>query len=131
MKFTISEILNMSNTTKFLMLQEELSFSTSFKIVAIEDAFQQARRFYDKKRMEIITEFAEKDENGRLLEDDAHGAIFAEGMQDKCLAKIEELQLTEVEVSIPEKIKLSELSNLKIKPRDLAGPFVRALIEKD
>lgn len=81
--------------------------------------------------MEIISEYAEKDEHGKLLEDDAHNAIFKEGTQEQCLTKIEELQLTEVEVSIPEKIKLSELANLKIKPRDLAGSFVRALIEKD
>jgi hypothetical protein len=99
-------------------IQEKLTPSLSYKIYKLCRFVEQEENFYNTTRRNIIEEFAERNENGVIINND--------GMINIIPDKIDEAQkamtdLNEIDVDVPNvKFTLDELSEIKLSVQDIA-----------
>ena len=97
-----------SSLTKLIAC--DLPVRTAFKLKGIATTIATEHEKYNKLRMELITRFAETEENGELKKQENGDAVFTESEYEKFLGEFRELQSIDVEIPT---IALSELETLK------------------
>lgn len=118
MKIKFYNLLQLSNLyPKFK--DNELTFSTSYKLVKLFKSFEQELNFYNEKLQEVIKKYAQYDENGqiKLTEDKANILIQSDKVKE-CQDKINELNNLSIEIS-DIKFTLEELKEVKLSVSDI------------
>lgn len=122
-------ILTLINATKVFgqITQEKISPKLAYKILKLCKGASEEEQFYDKKRSEIIQEYAIKDENGQVkISDDGMITIIPDKIPEVEKALRE---LNELEVEAPNiKFTLDELEELKLSVSDMFA--LEAFIEE-
>lgn len=122
-------ILTLINATKVFnqIVQEKISPKLAYKILKLCKGAAEEEQFYDKKRSEIIQEYAVKDVDGKV-------AVSEDGMITIMPDKIPEAEkalqeLNTIEVEVPNiKFTLDELEELKLSVSDMFA--LEAFIEE-
>lgn len=113
-------ILTLINATKIFgqVVQEKISPRLAYKILKLCKGAAEEEQFYDKKRTEIIQEYAVKDDNGQVkTSEDGMISIIPDKITEANKA-IQELN--ELEVEAPNiKFTLDELEELKLSVSDM------------
>lgn len=97
---------------------DKMSAGTAYKIMKIIKASNDDADFFDAKVQEILNEFGQKDESGKLTRDKDGNIAIAPDKLMACNQKLQELNDTEVEYEVKQTFALDELSELKLTPRE-------------
>lgn len=99
--------------------QKKLSPSLSYKIYKLCRFAEQEESFYNAKKREIIEQYAKRDENGAIVNNNGMIAIIEDKI-DEAKNVINELQ--SIDVDAPNvKFTLDELSEIKLSVQDIAA----------
>ena len=99
--------------------QEKLSPSLSYKIYKLCKFAEQEEGFYNQKMREIISEYAERDENGGFININGQIKLVEATAQE---AKQRVVDLETIDVEAPNiKFTLDELSEIKLSVMDIAA----------
>lgn len=99
--------------------QEKLSPALSYKIYKLCKCAEQEEEFYNQKMREIITEYAERDENGGFI--NINGQIkLVEATAPEAQQKVADLRAVDIEAPNV-KFTLDELSEIKLSVQDIAA----------
>lgn len=98
-----------------------LPFKTAHKLTKLSVAIETEISFYREKMMELITEYAAKDENGEFIYiDNGQGISLNPETQEECQAKIVELETMEIELPdikfLPEEFDQTTLTIEELQP---------------
>lgn len=106
-----AQALNQINDTK-------ISSRLAYKIMKFYKSVETEEEFYNKKRMEIVETYAQKDDNGQpVVDNNGIIKIIEDKMVDANRAMIE---LNGTEVTAPDiRFALSELEELKLSVKDM------------
>lgn len=97
----------------------KLKPSLSYKIYKLCRFAEQEEQFYNEKRNAIIEEFAERDENGFIINNDGMIKIIPDNIDDAQNAMNE---LNAINIDVPRiKFTLDELSEIKLSVHDIAA----------
>ena len=121
------KLIEISNLQKSLssLLEKEMPLRLSYKFTKILSAIEIENNFFITKLREIISKYAEKDDNGNYKEENGNILIQKPFID---LAQKEVDTLNNMEVSLPDiTFTLDELESLNIKPADLRAllPFIK------
>lgn len=116
MKLTVNSILNIYNTLGILY-DKELDLNAACIIAKNIKEIETSKTVIDKKRDGIITEYAEKDENGNVLPADENGNIKISNAQE-FYKKMDDLLTTEIDINI-DSFSKDSLKDIKISPKDI------------
>jgi hypothetical protein len=108
---------------KFLELyiklrDQSLPLKTPYKLSKLARRLETEQAFYQDKLRKILSQYAEKDENGEIKFDENGNATFAPEVIRKCEKEIVELQNFKIE-DIEITFTLDELEALQITPLEL------------
>lgn len=99
---------------------EHSSIKTSYKIAKFLKALNSEKENYIKVLQDIINEYGEKDENGKLkVSEDKQTVPIIPEKREECYQKIGELEEMEIEFSLPS-FTLDELSTFNLSIEDLS-----------
>lgn len=122
MKLQIKDIINVitpikdGEKSKFeALLETKLPIKASYRVMRLLDKLQPELKIYENKRNELVKEFGEEQENGEVR-------VVDPKKLEEFQKKIIELLDIEVDVDF-EKLKLDELGDVIIAPKDLI-PFI-------
>lgn len=77
----------------------KLPFKVLFKLSSLAKAIDEKTEFYREKIQEILHEYGEHDEQGNLIPtEDGNGIKLIPGSEAECSAKVNELQMIDVEL---------------------------------
>lgn len=96
-KVTIYDLLN-ANPVLHTLRGKSMVGPCAFAIARLIREVHKELETYDQSRMEIITEYAEKDENGNMKVIDGNVQIKPDKL-DECKQKIHECAIQEVELN--------------------------------
>lgn len=100
---------------------------TAYKISKLSNFLKDDANFYTERLSQVIEQYGEKDENGKLVISGS-GYKIQKDKRDECTAAIKEL--SEIEAAVPDaKIYLSELDGVELSPDDIAAIY--DFIEED
>lgn len=123
-------IITLLNAAKALnqISETKISSRLAYKIMKFYKSVEIEEEFYNKKRMEIVEMYAQKDDNGQPVVDN-NGIIQI--IENKIVdANLAMMELNNTEVSIPDiKFALSELEELKLSVKDMYA--LDAFIEEE
>lgn len=107
--------------TVFEKIKDERgSIKTSYKIAKFLKALNDEKENYIKVLQDIINEYGEKDENGKVkVSEDQQTVPIIPEKREECYQKISELEETEIEFSLPS-FTLDELSTFNLSIEDLS-----------
>ena len=99
--------------------EQPMPAKTAYRLAKIYQAVQNDFTFYQDHLSKILHKYGELDEKGDLIPiDDGKGIKLKPGVQDDCLAEIQELQDIESEIHF-EPIPIDELKDTELTPKDL------------
>lgn len=113
MKFKAYEIMAI-NETLTSMADENLPLKTAITIAENLEALNTANSVIEKKRTELIKEYAKKDENGEIVQPQ-EGQVALENPEEFS-QKMAEMMETDVDVNI-KTFKMADLESVNITPR--------------
>ena len=113
MKFKAYEIMAI-NETLTALADENLSLKTAITIAEDLEAFNTANTVIEKKRTDLIKEYAKKDENGEMIQPSEGQVALAD--PEVFSQKMNEMMETEIDVNV-KTFKLEELSSITVTPR--------------
>lgn len=116
MKLKANSILNIYNALGILA-DKELDLDTACLIAKNIKELEISKTVIDQKRDAVITEYAEKDENGNFVSDDDKGSIKISDIEEFS-KKMDELLNTEITVNI-DRISKETIRNIKISPKEV------------
>jgi hypothetical protein len=100
------------------LMSQNVSVRTGFKIKKIREAVVQEFNRYEEMRKDLVFKFSEKDEAGNTkTHADSDSAVFTKTNEVLFSNKIKELQ--QIEFSLPDHVKLSELENAEMTGQDI------------
>lgn len=115
------KIINIINSKEIFSpyFREKLSPSLSYKIYKFCKFAEQEEEFYNQKMGEIIEEYAERDENGSVVNINGQIKLADETALE---AKQKVADLRSIDVDVPNiKFALDELSEIKLSVADIAA----------
>ncbi len=113
MKIQLSAIVNSTEQIKSL-LEIKLPVKISYKIKRLVDKLNPILKAYEDKRNELVKEFGEQNEDGSFQVKD--GAKVKE-----YITKLTELLEVEEEIDWFEPIKIEELGDVQIEPKNITN----------
>ncbi len=118
MTLKMSNIILLKGVCENLKSQKT-SVKTAYKISKILSAVEKEFEFYQTKFVEIINEYAEKDENGQpIMTDSGNGVKISPEKITEAQTKMFELEAIETELNITP-LSLDELEGLEISISDM------------
>ena len=118
MTLKMSNIIALKGVCENLKSQKT-SVKTAYKISKILSAVEKEFEFYQAKFMEIINEYAEKDENGQpVMTDGGNGVKINPEKIGEAQTKMVELETIEAEINVAP-LTLDELEGLEISISDM------------
>ena len=118
MTLKMSNIIALKGVCENLKSQKT-SVKTAYKISKILNAVEKEFEFYQTKFVEIINEYAEKDESGQpIMTDGGNGIKINPEKITEAQAKMVELETIETELNITP-LSLDELEGLEISISDM------------
>ena len=118
MTLKMSNIILLKGVCENLKSQKT-SVKTAYKISKILNAVEKEFEFYQAKFVEIVNEYAEKDENGQpLMTDSGNGVKINPEKITEAQTKMFELEAIETELNITP-LSLDELEGLEISISDM------------
>ena len=99
--------------------QEKLAPSLSYKIYKLCKFAEQEELFYNQKRRELIEEYAQRDENGAIINNNGKINIIQGRIAEAQSAMAE---LESIDVEVPNiKFTLDELSEIRLSVTDIVA----------
>jgi hypothetical protein len=99
--------------------QEKLAPSLSYKIYKLCKFAEQEEGFYNQKRRELIEEYAQRDENGAIINNNGMIQLIPDKAAE---AKSAMAELESIDVEVPNvKFSLDELSEIRLSVADIAA----------
>ena len=99
--------------------QKKLAPSLSYKIYKLCKFAEQEEGFYNQKRRELIEEYAQRDENGAIINNNGMIQLIPEKAAE---AKSAMAELESIDVEVPNvKFSLDELSEIRLSVADIAA----------
>ena len=104
---------------------QRFSLRTGYRLNCIAKALEPHISFYQENITNIINEFAEKDENGKIIPDENGNFKIPTEYIQTCNERINELLELEINIDVKQ-LSIDELENIEIGMDDLAGisPFI-------
>ena len=122
---TILECLNMQEPLQSL-IDKDLPFAVAYKVSKIIEAVNKELDFYYKNLTKLINTYGEKDEEGKVVQQDGNYKIAAENI-NKFQADVNELVGVAVK-DIECKLNITDLEAITIKPKDII--LLKPIIEE-
>lgn len=98
--------------------ETEMPFALAYKITKLAEIVDKNEQFYNTKVRELLDVYAEKDEEGNLIENEDRSIRLKLDTVDEFNTKLDELRAVKVSDELPT-FKAAELETLSISPRDL------------
>ena len=118
MKIKLGELSTIIGSLNKL-IDKEIPIKTSYKLSKLTRNLMNEYKIYEDNRMKLINKYAEKDENGNIkINKEDNTIMILNGNRDKFNNEFIELVNIEIELEF-DKIKLDDLSDVMISPRDL------------
>lgn len=122
----------LSNIVESADIMRELSNKTlksraAFKVARLLRELEKEFTLFNEKRMELIKEYAQKDENGEIKSDDKGNVTLDNDRLTEFYQCLEELLNTEVEINA-DKIDLADLGDTVFTPAQVIS--LEAFIEE-
>lgn len=104
---------------------QKFPLRTGYRLNCIAKALEPHISFYQESITNIINEFAEKDENGKIIPDENGNFKILTEHIEICNTKITELLNLEIEIDVKQ-LNIEELENIEVGMEDLVGisPFI-------
>ena len=113
------ELYTLASSTK-------LPIKTSYKFARMATAVEKNIEFYQTSFRNIVSEFAQIDENGNFVPtEDGQGVKIQEGKEAEC--KIRLMELNNLDVELPDiKFTIDELEGCELTPAEMVKflPFI-------
>lgn len=106
---------------------KKMSIKTTYKFTRLFKEIEEQVNFFNETLSNLIKEYGKKDENGEfVLTENKSGVMIQEDRYNECMAKVQELNELEPELSYIPSFKLEELDNLELSIDDLnlLMPFI-------
>jgi len=101
------------------LVRTKLSPKIAYKLLKFIKALEFDENFFNSKLREIVNEYAEKDEKGKLRADEKGNIVVSEDKQEAFKKAIDELN--DIEVTTPDiKFTLDELQGLTLSVVDMS-----------
>lgn len=98
---------------------QPISIKVAYKLNKLNNKIQEEIKFYEESLKKILDQYAEKDENGNYIENEAKtGVLIQKDFREICYKKVNELHNLDIS-NIDITFTLDELENLQITPSDL------------
>ena len=100
------------------IIRAEIPVALGWKLRGLVKYLEKTHKSYDEMRKELLTKHSEKDEKGETIVDETGNVKFKnDAARDKFIQDHKEL--LEQEVEIESKIKLQDLTTIKLSTSDL------------
>ena len=97
-KITMEQLIDFRNAGDFFE-GTVIPLKGAYKINKIKKAVEKEAEFYSEKFQEIVEEYAQKDEEGKVkFSEDGEQILIQEGKIAECNKALEELQKLEIEI---------------------------------
>ena len=127
MKFSFGELLDLNSKLPNLF-EQKLKFATIYKIEFLLKQIKDPLSFLESKRREIIKEYAENDESGKMILDkESLQPVFKEENREVCIQKLTELINTEIDIDI-KTFNIEEFDDIKIQMTEISHVFMDKLV---
>lgn len=106
---------------------KKMSIKTTYKFTRLFKEIEEQVNFFNETLSNLIKEYGKRDENGEfVLTENKSGVMIQEDRYDECMAKVQELNELEPELTYIPSFKLEELDNLELSIDDLnlLMPFI-------
>ena len=101
------------------LIDKEISIKTSYKLSKLTKRLIDEHSIYEKNRMKLINKYAEKDADNNIIINKEDNSTTMIG-ENKINFNKEFTELINIEMELEfEKIKLDDLGEISISPRDL------------
>lgn len=121
------KILDLLNSVEILrkLSQQDFKAKTAWQIVRLLKAAENEIQGFSEARMNLITKYAEKDENGALIKDDNDNVKLVPETMEAFSAEVNELLESEIEINA-NKLSIEQLENADFTPSEMAmlEPFI-------
>jgi len=107
------------------VMAQQISGKTAYDLARIVDTLASEASAYTKARMKLLEQYANKDENGKPIQNNGH---FDISDRDAFMAELEPIAYQECVID-RKPIKLSALESVSITPDDMR--FLKLIIEED
>lgn len=123
-KVTVKEAV-IANQILNKLKQNYFSGKVAFVLARVIREIQKENEIFELTRMEIINRYADKDEEGNLLQTENGGIHIAEDLLPKCNSELSDMLSTTIELNI-EPIKEEWLANAELTLEEAIAlePFV-------
>lgn len=120
------KLLDLLNFASFYdeVREQKLPLKTSFKLTKIAKLISENTDFYKEKMQEFIREYGKFDENGNPVLDESGNILIAEGKEEKCHEKIQELQNFDIPVDYTFSLDDFDGIELTLASTNLLLPFI-------
>ena len=100
---------------------QTLRVKLAYKLNKLNSRLSEEAEFYRSEFYKILTEYAQKDENGEFIQNEnGTGYLIKEGKTEECREKIQELQDLEIE-NLDITFTLEELEHLAVTPEEISA----------
>ena len=96
----------------------EIPVTLAWRLKGLVKYLETSHKSYDEMRKEILTKHSEKDDKGEMVVDTAGNVQFKDDKAKEAFIK-DHTELLEQDIEIEKKIKLAELSTMKMSASDL------------
>ena len=105
--------------------QKSLKGRVAFRVARLLRELEKEFTLFNEKRVDLIKEYGEKDENGELKTDDKGNVNLAQDKLNEFYKRMEDLLATEVEINA-EKIDINDLGDIDFTPSQIINiePFI-------
>lgn len=123
-KVTVKEVV-IANQILNKLKQNYFSGKVAFVLARVIREIQKENEIFELTRMEIINRYADKDEEGNLLQTENGGIHIAEDLLPKCNSELSDMLSTTIELNI-EPIKEEWLASAELTVEEAIAlePFV-------
>jgi len=115
-KVTLNDIITNNNLFREIH-SKPMPARTAFKVARLIRELDKENEMFDKQRIDIVTRYAKRDENGDMIEENNQVLIDDDKMkqfQDEFNALLD----TEVEVNA-EKLSIDDLGDIELTPKQI------------
>mgnify|MGYP006989001954 CR=1 FL=1 len=115
-KVTLNDILNNNETFRGIY-EKPMSARTAFKVARLIRELEKENNTFDKSRIDIIMKYAERDEEGNVIEGNGQVQIAPEYLDD-FHNELNDLLNTEITVNA-EKLSVEDFDNMQLTPKQI------------
>lgn len=115
-KVTLNDIITNNNLFREIH-SKPMPARTAFKVARLIRELDKENEMFDKQRIDIVTRYAKRDENGDMVEENNQVLIDDDKMQ-QFQDEFNALLDTEVEVNA-EKLDIEDLGDIELAPKQI------------